>query len=132
MNLTLRLALFLVCSLSVLFGQADANKGQIIGTITDPNAAVIAGAKLNIKNLATGSSRDLTSSGSGTYRAVLLDPGSYVISATAPGFAENKISGLVLNVGATITVDIKMGSSNIVLGYDSVRHELQNAKSAGG
>ena len=52
MNHTLRLALLLVCSLSVLFGQADANKGQITGMVTDPNAAVIAGAKLNIKNLA--------------------------------------------------------------------------------
>ena len=127
MNHTLRLVLFLVCSLSALFGQADANKGQIAGTVTDPNAAVIVGAKLNIKNLATGSSRDLTSSGSGTYRAVLLDPGTYVISATAPGFAENKISGLVLNVGSTITVDIRMSLQSTSTTVDVGETLLQDA-----
>ena len=127
MNHTLRLVLFLVCSLSALFGQADANKGQIAGTVTDPNDAVIAGAKLNIKNLATGASRDLTSSGSGTYRAVLLDPGTYVISATAPGFAENKISGLVLNVGSTITVDIKMSVQSTSTTVDVGETLLQDA-----
>jgi hypothetical protein len=108
MKQTLRLALFLVCSLPLLFGQADANKGQIVGTVTDPNSAVIAGAKLSIKNTATGSSRELVTSSSGTYRAVLLDPGTYEIAATSPGFAESKISGLVLSVGSTITVDVQM------------------------
>lgn len=127
MNYTHRLVLLLVCSLPILFGQADANKGQITGTVTDPNAAVISGAKLNIKNLGTGSSRDLTSSGSGTYRAVLLDPGTYVISATAPGFAENKISGLVLSVGSTVTVDIKMSVQSTSTTVDVGETLLQDA-----
>ena len=66
MKHTLRLAMFLVCSLSLLFGQADANKGQIIGTVTDPNAAVIAGAKLVLRNVGTGTTRELTTSSTGT------------------------------------------------------------------
>ena len=108
MKNTLRLALFLVCSLPLLFGQADANKGQIFGTVTDPNSSVIAGAKLKITNVATGTTRELVSSSSGTYRAVLLDPGTYEVSATSAGFAENKINGLVVSVGSTTTVDVRM------------------------
>ena len=37
-----------------LWGQADANKGQIAGTVYDPNQAVVPGAKVVIKNTATG------------------------------------------------------------------------------
>jgi len=108
MKHTLRFALFLVCSLSILFGQADANKGQIVGTVMDPNAAVISGAKLKIRNLKTGVSRDLVSNATGGYRAVLLDPGTYEIAAISAGFAESKTTGLVLNVGSTITFDIRL------------------------
>ncbi len=127
MKHTLRLVLSLVCALPLLFGQADANKGQIAGTVLDPNAAVISGAKLTIKNLLTGSSRDLTTASNGTYRAVLLDPGSYEISATSPGFAENKITGLVLNVGSTITVDIKMSVQSTSTTVDVGETLLQDA-----
>lgn len=108
MKHTLRLVLFLVCALPLLFGQADANKGQIVGTVFDPNSAVISGAKISIKSALTGATRELTSTANGTYRAVLLDPGTYEITTSTPGFAESKISGLVLNVGSTITVDIRM------------------------
>lgn len=127
MKNTLRLALSLVCSLPLLFGQADANKGQIVGTVTDPNAAVIAGAKLTIKNTATGASRDLTTSSEGTYRAVLLDPGTYEVSTTAAGFAENKLSGLVLNVGSTITVNVRMSLQATTTTVDVGETLLQDA-----
>jgi hypothetical protein len=122
-----RLALFLVCSLSLLFGQADANKGQIVGTVTDPNSAVIAGAKLTLKNSATGTSRDLVTNSSGSYRAVLLDPGTYELTATSSGFAENKISGLVLNVGSTITVDVRMSVQSTSTTVDVGETLLQDA-----
>lgn len=127
MKTTLRFALLMVCSLSLLLGQADANKGQIVGTVTDPNASVIAGAKLTIKNIATGTSRELVTSPSGTYRAVLLDPGTYEVSATSSGFAENKISGLVLNVGSTITVDIRMSVQSTSTTVDVGETLLQDA-----
>ena len=127
MKHTLRLAMFLVCSLSLLFGQADANKGQIIGTVTDPNAAVIAGAKLVLRNVGTGTTRELTTSSTGTYRAVLMDPGTYEITATTTGFAENKISGLVLNVGSTITVNVQMAVQSTTTTVDVGETLLQDA-----
>jgi len=127
MKNTNRLALLLVCTLPLLFGQADANKGQIVGTVTDPNAAVIAGAKLSIKNTNTGTIRELVTASTGGYRAVLLDPGTYELTANAPGFAENKISGLVLNVGSTITVDVKMSVQSTSTTVDVGETLLQDA-----
>lgn len=124
---TLRLATLLVWSLPLLFGQADANKGQIIGTVTDPNAAVIAGAKLVLKNAGTGITRELTSNSDGTYRAVLMDPGTYEVTANSSGFAEKKISGLVLNVGSAITVNIQMSVQSTSTSVDVGETLLQDA-----
>jgi hypothetical protein len=88
------------------WAQSNANKGQILGTVYDPNQAVIAGAKVNLRNVRTGFTRDLTTDAQGQYRAVLLDPGEYQISAESSGFAINKVEGVELTVGASINVDI--------------------------
>ncbi len=127
MTNTLRMAMFLVCAGSVLFGQADANKGQIVGTVLDPNSAAIAGAKLTVKNANTGVSRDLTTNSDGNYRAVLLDPGTYEISATSGGFAEAKLDGIILSVGSTITVDVRLSLQSTTTTVDVGETLLQDA-----
>lgn len=127
MNHKLRIAALLVCAVSSIFGQADANKGQIIGTVFDPNSAAIAGAKLSIKNQGTGIVRDLSTNNDGNYRAVLLDPGVYSISATSGGFAEAKIEGIVVSVGSTVTVDVRMSLQSTTTTVDVGETLLQDA-----
>ncbi|MBM3745577.1 MAG: carboxypeptidase regulatory-like domain-containing protein, partial [Acidobacteria bacterium] len=90
------------------WGQADANKGQIVGTVFDARQAVIPNAAVKIRNQDTGFTRDLTTNEAGQYRAVLLDPGRYEIVAQAGGFAASTVSGLVLNVGSTVSADITL------------------------
>lgn len=98
---------FLACLLGVscAWAQADANKGQIAGTVFDPRQAVIPNAKVIIRNAQTGLVRELTTNEVGQYRAVLLDPGRYELTAESPGFAQSKVEGVELNVGASITID---------------------------
>ncbi|MEZ5355193.1 MAG: carboxypeptidase regulatory-like domain-containing protein [Bryobacteraceae bacterium] len=91
---------------SILYAQADANKGQIAGAVFDANQALVPNAQVKIKNTATGLERELTTNAAGQYRAVLLDPGPYTITATAPGFAESSLEGLQLSVGTSIGADI--------------------------
>jgi hypothetical protein len=93
---------------SVAWAQASANKAELVGTVLDPNGAAIPGAKIRVVNVATGFNRDLTSTEAGQYRAVAIDPGRYDITATAQGFAETKLSGVVVTVGSAITLDIPM------------------------
>jgi hypothetical protein len=127
MNHTLRIAALLAFAVSSIFGQADANKGQIVGTVFDPNSAAIAGAKLSIKNQGTGIVRDLTTNNEGNYRAVLLDPGTYAISATSGGFAETKLEGIVVSVGSTVTVDVRMSLQSTTTTVDVGETLLQDA-----
>jgi len=96
----------LLCSIGLLLAQADGNRGQIIGTVFDANQAAIPGAKVKIRNLATGLTRDLTTNNAGQYRAVQLDAGSYEVIAEATGFAANTSTGVVVNVGSTVGLDI--------------------------
>ncbi|MGB9606657.1 MAG: carboxypeptidase regulatory-like domain-containing protein, partial [Bryobacteraceae bacterium] len=90
------------------WAQSDANKGQIVGTVYDPNQAVVPKATVKIRNLDTGFTRELGTNEVGQYRAVLLDPGRYEVTAEAPGFAPTTVSGLVLNVGSTVSADIRL------------------------
>jgi len=103
-----RTAVLCVSALTTAWNQSDANKGQIVGTVYDPNQAVVPKASVKIRNLETGFTRELAANEVGQYRAVLLDPGRYEVVAEAPGFAPTTISGLVLNVGSIISADIKL------------------------
>src|SRR5215813_3315383 len=60
------------------------NVGSLRGTVTDPSAAVVPGAKV----VATGNgvTRNATSNGQGQYTIPNLPPGKYNIRADAPGF----------------------------------------------
>lgn len=90
------------------FSQTDTNKGTISGTVIDPNSAVIPNASVNVRNTGTNFSREVKTNESGQYRVSLLDPGAYEVTAESSGLAKQTISGLVLNVGSAITVDIMM------------------------
>ena len=50
---------------SATFGQGTT--GQIAGTVTDPNGAVVAGAAVKVTNIATNYTRETTTNGDGIY-----------------------------------------------------------------
>src|SRR5512142_334947 len=62
--------------------------GDLTGTVTDPSGAVVSGATVVLKSDSTGATRTATTGPNGPYRFSLLQPGSYTISASAPGFSK--------------------------------------------
>jgi hypothetical protein len=85
--------------------------GDLTGTVTDPTGAVVPNATVTLKNSATGATRTTTSSGSGAYRFSLLPPGSYTVSATAPGFSKAETTTTV-SVGQATVADVKLPVGN--------------------
>ena len=67
---------------------AQTFSATIAGTVTDPSGAVVAGAKLQLQNLAMQDTRLATSGSNGEYIFTNLLPGTYQISATATGFKD--------------------------------------------
>jgi hypothetical protein len=87
------------------FGQGTT--GQIAGTVTDPNGAVVAGATVKATNIATNYSRETTTGGDGIYGIQLLPPGRYRIEITASGFATNTVEADV-NITQTTPIDVPL------------------------
>jgi Carboxypeptidase regulatory-like domain len=92
----------------VLFGQAAAINGQIVGTVTDPSGAPMANAKVRSLNTATGYEQKTETSSAGLYRFNLMPLGAYEVVVEAPGFTPVKSTGIQLSAGATATVDIAL------------------------
>ena len=82
--------------------------GSISGTLTDPSGSVVAGASVAIRNTATGATRTIASNDAGIYVAQFLQPGGYEITASKTGFAKVLRTGLMLQVGQVLTIDIAL------------------------
>ena len=100
-----------ICTLSLLLCLAvsaqDAT-GRIVGTVTDAQGAVVAGAKVSVTNVETGVTRETTSGNDGQYQILQLPIGSYRASAEHPGFRKIVSSAQPLNINATLRVDLKL------------------------
>ncbi|MGB8508797.1 MAG: TonB-dependent receptor [Pyrinomonadaceae bacterium] len=90
---------------------AQNNKGTIVGTVKDPNGAVVKDAKVTVTNLATGESREVTTSDDGTYTVPALDPGRYRILVEAAGFQSVNFEEITLQTNDRLPVDadLKLG-----------------------
>jgi hypothetical protein len=104
---TVSAVIALACA-GLLFAQADANKGQIEGTVFDPKQAVVPNAKIRIQNTTTNAVREVNSGSAGEFRAVLLDPGQYDVTVKAPGFAATELKGVVVNVGSAVDLPVTL------------------------
>ena len=90
-----------------LFAQTTISTGSIHGTVTDPTAAIIRGAKITIKNTDNGRINELTTTSVGTYASGALIPGNYLVRAESNGFASVEMP-VVVQVGVTSSGNIRL------------------------
>ncbi len=108
-KLTYPLLLLLLFPSTNKFLQAQAiGGGQIQGTITDANGSTVSGATVEAVQQASGLHRTVTSSGDGGYNLPDLPVGPYQLNVSAPGFSSYQQSGIVIEVGNNLRVDIKL------------------------
>src|SRR6266513_5529305 len=101
------LYLVLICFLFSLPVSAQVfDTGTIGGLVTDPSGAVVPQATVTITNVGTGIQRTLQTDNGGSFVASALPFGSYVVSATASAFGTATSKPIVLNVGATVQVNL--------------------------
>ena len=91
---------------------AQSATTSLRGVITDPGGAVIPGAEVTLANPATGLTRTAVSAHQGDFQFLQVPPGSYTVTATAPGFSVNTRQGVVLLVDtpATLNLSLAVGS----------------------
>jgi hypothetical protein len=87
---------------------AQTSKGFVTGVVEDPNGAGIANASVKITNLTTGVSRDTVADSSGSFRLDAVDPGTYTLEISAPGFKSAKLDKIEVNAAQTVNLPLRL------------------------
>ena len=91
-----RLLLLLAASLA-----AQTTSTEVLGTVTDPSGALVAGAEVILLRIDTGEKRTTVTTASGDYSFPLIETGNYTVKASAPGFK------ILEKTGVTVTLQQK-------------------------
>ncbi len=83
-------------------------RGGIIGTVTDPSGAVVAGAAVEITNKGTGLHREGSTSKAGEFTFPDLPLGLYDLSASLAGFDRLKMDGVAVEVGRVTSLKLSL------------------------
>lgn len=86
----------------------DAQEAGLVGTVTDPSGAVVAGATIAAQNVETNVQRRTTTDERGRYSISPLAIGRYTLTAEAPGFRTVTISDIYLTIGQKGVADVIM------------------------
>src|ERR1044072_1063208 len=105
-------AVALLLTILALSTPAQTNKATIVGTVTDPGGAVVAGANVTVINTGTNAERKVTTNDDGTFVVALLDIGNYKVTASASGFRDVARENIVLQIGDRLPVDIQLSQAS--------------------
>lgn len=97
-----------VCVCLALPAWAQRDMGTVLGTVTDPTGAVVAGAKVVITEEATQQSVTLTTDDNGNYIRPLLKPGVYTVEVEMAGFKKAAQKNVNLNSGDRVQVNLTL------------------------
>ncbi|MDQ3013427.1 MAG: carboxypeptidase-like regulatory domain-containing protein, partial [Acidobacteriota bacterium] len=99
------LALYVLCVAGTVLAQGTS-LGTVRGTVADSNGAVVAGAKVQVTDLATDLAREVTTDSEGNYEVAGLKFGSYRVTVTAQGFKTSSVNQVNLRGSDTVRVDV--------------------------
>ena len=103
---------FFVLAATALLAQVVITS-TIVGTVTDPQGAVIAGAKVTLTNVDTGVQWKSNTNSNGDYRFPNLIAGHYTVEVVKEGFAHTVSTAVALENGTIqrVNLGLKMGQA---------------------
>ncbi len=105
---------FLLCSVFLVsFAASAQDLATLVGTVTDSSGALVPGVSITVSNPTKGFTRTVASNSAGDYTVARIPIGDYIVTAKAPGFESLTRSGITLDAGQTLRVDmqLKVGST---------------------
>jgi len=103
----MRTLLALVAFAAIAFSQATTTS-TLDGTVTDPQGAVVAGAKIVVTNVDTGQNLDATTDEHGHWVLSSMPAANYRITVSMSGFRTLSIDGVKMDAGVPKTVPAKL------------------------
>ena len=98
----------LLVSAHLLFGQSDANHGEVRGVVSDQQGDSIPAASVILHRPDIGLVRTVSSDIDGTYRFLLLPPGIYEMEAGGSGFQPVVMRNVQVTVGSVVSLNVEL------------------------
>jgi hypothetical protein len=95
----------LIWTTAFAFAQQTAT---LSGTVHDPSGGVIEAASVKASNTRTGETFTGVTGANGLYTIPLIKPGEYELVTEAPGFKQYRQTGLKLETGSAVRVDLTL------------------------
>jgi len=112
-------------------GLAQNITGTILGSVSDASRGAVTGAAVEITNTETNQTTRLATNEAGLFEALYLRPGSYRVSASAPGFKTSVRENLTLRVEDRLRLDFQLevgdASTTINVAGEAPLIETENA-----
>ena len=102
--------LLLLLNSSVVVAQRDL--GTITGTITDSTGAAVGSVKITITDDATGVTTTTVTNDTGSFSRPALNPGTYTVTAEAPGFQKAQQKNILVNPNQPVQVNLALQIGN--------------------
>src|SRR5262245_43453576 len=103
-------SLMLAAFSSITLAQSTAT---LQGSVTDQSGAIVSGAKVTLRNQATGFERIVQTDSDGNYQAAALPPGVYSVQAQAQGFSALSVKDLTLEVSRIVVQNFQLKVGNV-------------------
>lgn len=86
----------------------QAGGTTLSGTVKAASGVAVSGAKVSVRNVATGQTVETQTDASGHYSVLKLTPGDYELNISAEGYSTNTMK-VTMAAGARQTMDVTMG-----------------------
>src|ERR1051326_1094534 len=113
-RLTLLTILLFTFNLQLIQAQ-DLDTVTISGRVMDQNGAVVPGAEVQVTLIKTDRKRTISTDGEGRYRLIQLEPGTYTVRVSFPGFAVQKLTNVTTVSGQSLQLDATLLPSDVVV-----------------
>ena len=97
----------LLFSTFAITAPAQSNKGAIVGTVKDPNDALVAKAQVKVTSVQTGDVRTADTSDDGTFTVTNLDPGRYNVTVESAGFQTVTVEAVQVETNSRTPLEVK-------------------------
>ncbi|HEY2932166.1 MAG TPA: TonB-dependent receptor [Acidobacteriota bacterium] len=101
-------ALILVSILTPPELSGQSARGSLTGLVRDASGAVLPGVNVVAQNQETNINATFTTGETGNYEFTSLIPGKYTVTAELPGFKKAELTGVEVNVGSRVRLDVEL------------------------
>lgn len=112
-GMAMTLALLVSGWIGAVPAQAQTSNGSVVGTVTDSTGAIVPGAKVVLKSVATNATQMATTGSAGNYSFVNVKPDRYNLMISKQGFQSMTQTAIDVQVGGATRVNVALKVGNV-------------------